>query len=76
MMTMIMWTDEETIEYNKTQARFILVNSAKIAVMDEIDSNTWITSDEVKKYIEKYNLHKDIAIHIAAMVWNPTRRDK
>jgi hypothetical protein len=75
-MTMIMWTDEETIEYNKTQARFILVNSAKIAVMDEIDSNTWITSDEVKKYIEKYNLHKDIAIHIAAMVWNPTRRDK
>lgn len=70
-----MWTDDETIEYNKTQARYILVNSAKIAVMDGHDPEVWINSDEVKSYIQKYDLHKDIAIHIAAMIWNPIRRD-
>lgn len=59
---------ETTIEA-QVNARYTLVQSAKMARRGGISGKTWMEHPEIQKAASDFDLHPDILYHIAAFVW-------
>lgn len=58
----------------KSEARYKLVQSAKLAKMSGHSQIGWIESEEVSKFILENQLEENLAEHIAAWVWTFRKR--
>lgn len=56
-------------EDEKIEARYKLVQSAKLAYRSGVNQVEWMYSEAVRKYIEESGLDDTILDHIASWVW-------
>lgn len=56
-------------EEAKIEARYKLVQSAKLAYRSGYSQIEWMQSDTAQNYVKKTGLDEDILDHIASWVW-------